>query len=80
VRLPSFVVTTEVVFGGRGERLIIRHDPGLTPPLTWPGLCWPCVTWPMWWVCAEDWTHCCSGNTVQSSAPSGRKLHHHARR
>lgn len=31
VRLPSFVVTTEVVFGGAGERLIIRHDPGLTP-------------------------------------------------
>jgi 4-hydroxy-tetrahydrodipicolinate reductase len=31
VRLPSFVVTTEVVFGGPGERLIIRHDPGLTP-------------------------------------------------
>ena len=33
VRLPSFVVTTEVVFGGPGERLIMRHDPGLTPPL-----------------------------------------------
>ena len=31
VRLPSFVVTTEVVFGGPGERLILRHDPGLTP-------------------------------------------------
>ena len=31
VRLPSFVVTTEVVFGGPGERLVIRHDPGLTP-------------------------------------------------
>jgi 4-hydroxy-tetrahydrodipicolinate reductase len=31
VRLPSFVVTTEVVFGGPGERLIMRHDPGLTP-------------------------------------------------
>jgi 4-hydroxy-tetrahydrodipicolinate reductase len=31
VRLPSFVVTTEVVFGGSGERLIMRHDPGLTP-------------------------------------------------
>ena len=30
VRLPSFVVTTEVVFGGPGERLIMRHDPGLT--------------------------------------------------
>jgi 4-hydroxy-tetrahydrodipicolinate reductase len=31
VRLPSFVVSTEVVFGGPGERLIMRHDPGLTP-------------------------------------------------
>jgi 4-hydroxy-tetrahydrodipicolinate reductase len=31
VRLPSFVVTTEVVFGGPGERLTIRHDPGMTP-------------------------------------------------
>jgi 4-hydroxy-tetrahydrodipicolinate reductase len=31
VRLPSFVVTTEVVFGGPGERLIMRHDAGLTP-------------------------------------------------
>ena len=31
MRLPSFVVTTEVVFGGPGERLIMRHDPGLTP-------------------------------------------------
>jgi 4-hydroxy-tetrahydrodipicolinate reductase len=31
VRLPSFVVSTEIVFGGPGERLIMRHDPGLTP-------------------------------------------------
>jgi 4-hydroxy-tetrahydrodipicolinate reductase len=31
VRLPSFVVTTEIVFGGPGERLVLRHDPGLTP-------------------------------------------------
>jgi 4-hydroxy-tetrahydrodipicolinate reductase len=31
VRLPSFVVSTEVVFGGPGERLVLRHDPGLTP-------------------------------------------------
>jgi 4-hydroxy-tetrahydrodipicolinate reductase len=29
VRLPSFVVSTEIVFGGPGERLVIRHDPGL---------------------------------------------------
>ncbi|TDD33533.1 4-hydroxy-tetrahydrodipicolinate reductase, partial [Actinomadura sp. KC06] len=31
VRLPGFVVATEVVFGGDGERLVMRHDPGLTP-------------------------------------------------
>jgi 4-hydroxy-tetrahydrodipicolinate reductase len=31
VRLPSFVVTTEIVFGGPGERLVMRHDPGETP-------------------------------------------------
>src|ERR1700759_4817634 len=31
VRLPGFVVSTEVVFAGPGERLVMRHDPGLTP-------------------------------------------------
>lgn len=31
VRLPSFVVSTEIVFGGRGERLVMRHDPGESP-------------------------------------------------
>jgi 4-hydroxy-tetrahydrodipicolinate reductase len=31
LRLPSFDVTTEVIFGGPGERLIMRHDPGMTP-------------------------------------------------
>jgi 4-hydroxy-tetrahydrodipicolinate reductase len=31
VRLPSFVVTTEIVFGGAGERLVMRHDPGGSP-------------------------------------------------
>jgi 4-hydroxy-tetrahydrodipicolinate reductase len=30
VRLPSYVVTTEIVFAAPGERLSIRHDPGLT--------------------------------------------------
>ncbi|WP_405072266.1 dihydrodipicolinate reductase C-terminal domain-containing protein [Kribbella sp. NBC_01510] len=30
IRLPGFVVTTEVVFGGSGERLVMRHDPGST--------------------------------------------------
>jgi 4-hydroxy-tetrahydrodipicolinate reductase len=27
VRLPSFVVSTEVVFAAPGERLVLRHDP-----------------------------------------------------
>jgi 4-hydroxy-tetrahydrodipicolinate reductase len=31
VRLPSFVVSTEVVFGLPDERLTIRHDAGSTP-------------------------------------------------
>jgi len=31
VRLPGFVVTTEIVFGGAGERLVLRHDPGGSP-------------------------------------------------
>jgi 4-hydroxy-tetrahydrodipicolinate reductase len=31
LRLPSFVVNTEVIFAGPGERLIMRHDPGLSP-------------------------------------------------
>jgi 4-hydroxy-tetrahydrodipicolinate reductase len=31
VRLPSFVVSTEIVFGLPGERLSIRHDAGESP-------------------------------------------------
>jgi 4-hydroxy-tetrahydrodipicolinate reductase len=31
LRLPSFVVSTEVVFAADGERLSIRHDAGETP-------------------------------------------------
>ncbi len=31
LRLPSFVVSTEAVFAGEGERLSIRHDAGETP-------------------------------------------------
>jgi 4-hydroxy-tetrahydrodipicolinate reductase len=31
VRLPSFSVSTEIVFGGDDERLSIRHDAGSTP-------------------------------------------------
>jgi 4-hydroxy-tetrahydrodipicolinate reductase len=28
LRLPSFTVSTEAVFAGRGERLSLRHDAG----------------------------------------------------
>ena len=31
LRLPSFVVSTEVMFAQEGERLTIRHDAGATP-------------------------------------------------
>jgi 4-hydroxy-tetrahydrodipicolinate reductase len=31
VRLPGFVVTTEILFGGVGERMIMRHDAGESP-------------------------------------------------
>ena len=31
LRLPGFVVSTEAVFAGDGERLSLRHDAGLTP-------------------------------------------------
>ena len=31
VRLPSFVVSTEIVFAADGERLTLRHDAGETP-------------------------------------------------
>jgi 4-hydroxy-tetrahydrodipicolinate reductase len=31
LRLPSFVVSTEIVFAAPGERLSIRHDAGETP-------------------------------------------------
>jgi 4-hydroxy-tetrahydrodipicolinate reductase len=37
VRLPSFVVSTEIVFGGAGERLVMRHDPGESPDPYVPG-------------------------------------------
>ena len=31
IRLPTFVVTTEIVFASAGERLLLRHDPGPSP-------------------------------------------------
>ena len=30
IRLPSFVVSTEIVFAAPGERFVLRHDPGET--------------------------------------------------
>lgn len=30
VRLPSFIVSTEIVFAAPGERLVLKHDPGET--------------------------------------------------
>lgn len=31
LRLPSFVVSTEIVFAASGERLVLRHDPNEDP-------------------------------------------------
>jgi 4-hydroxy-tetrahydrodipicolinate reductase len=31
LRLPGFVVSTEIVFAATGERLVLRHDAGETP-------------------------------------------------
>jgi 4-hydroxy-tetrahydrodipicolinate reductase len=31
VRLPGFVVSTEIVFAAPGERLVLRHDPNESP-------------------------------------------------
>jgi 4-hydroxy-tetrahydrodipicolinate reductase len=31
IRVPSFVVSTEIVFGADDERLSLRHDAGSTP-------------------------------------------------
>lgn len=31
VRLPNYVVATDIVFGGAGERLLMSHDPGMGP-------------------------------------------------
>jgi 4-hydroxy-tetrahydrodipicolinate reductase len=28
IRLPSYVVSTEIIFGQAGERLIVRHEAG----------------------------------------------------
>jgi len=74
VRLPSFVVTAEVVLGGPGERLIMRHDPGMTPAPYVSGTCWPYARWPTWQGCAGDWTHCCSRSLRQTPARKKREL------
>ena len=39
LRLPSFVVSTEVVFAARGERLSLRHDAGRRRRRTSRGRC-----------------------------------------
>jgi 4-hydroxy-tetrahydrodipicolinate reductase len=39
LRLPSYVVSTEVVFALPDERLVIRHDAGLTPAPYVAGTC-----------------------------------------
>jgi 4-hydroxy-tetrahydrodipicolinate reductase len=31
IRLPGFAVSTEIVFGAPGERLVLRHDPNESP-------------------------------------------------
>jgi 4-hydroxy-tetrahydrodipicolinate reductase len=38
IRLPSFVVSTEIVFASPGDRLTMRHDPGQTPDPYVPGV------------------------------------------
>jgi 4-hydroxy-tetrahydrodipicolinate reductase len=37
VRLPGFVIATEVVFGSGGEKLVMNHDPGSSPEPYAPG-------------------------------------------
>ena len=37
LRLPGYVVSTEIVFAGDGERLTLRHDAGDTPEPYVPG-------------------------------------------
>ena len=46
VRLPSFVVSTEVVFGLPDERLTIRHDAGSRPSPTSRAPCSRCARLP----------------------------------
>ena len=37
LRLPSFVVSTEIVFAAESERLVLRHDAGRRRRPTWRG-------------------------------------------
>ena len=39
LRMPSFVLSVEAVFGADNERLVIRHDAGARPRLTSPEHC-----------------------------------------
>src|SRR5215218_4467380 len=58
VRLPSFVVSTEIVFGGVGERLVMRHDPGESPDPYVAGTLLAIRKAAESPPCAENWTHC----------------------
>jgi 4-hydroxy-tetrahydrodipicolinate reductase len=68
VRLPSFVVTTEIVFGGPGERLIMRHDPGETPDPYVGGTLLAIRKVAEVPGVRRCWTHCCSS---KRPLPSG---------
>jgi 4-hydroxy-tetrahydrodipicolinate reductase len=57
VRLPSFVLTTDIAFAGAGERLVMRHDPGESPDPYVDGTLLPSGGPPTSPAYAEDWTH-----------------------
>ncbi|WP_028929666.1 hypothetical protein [Pseudonocardia asaccharolytica] len=68
VRLPSFVVTTEVVFGGPDERLTMRRDPRLSPGPYVPARCSRYVGGRGGRRAPGDWTHRRSTNPPRSIA------------
>ncbi|HEV7252448.1 MAG TPA: 4-hydroxy-tetrahydrodipicolinate reductase [Mesorhizobium sp.] len=45
LRMPSFILSCEALFGLPDERLTIRHDAGSSAAPTWPARCWPCGEW-----------------------------------
>ena len=83
VRLPSFVATTEVIFGGKGERLTMRHDAGESPEPYVAGTFLPSVGLPMYPEYAEDLAPCSSpaartdrGDHVASRRDDPRSARH----